>query len=119
MPLVMRATWNAPPRLVTAQEPAPSTIVPLAPAAYEDALRSIQEDYPPAAFAAAMNLISSHDFNRAVRTLDHDGVDYGTLEPVDGFQLLRMLREPQHPYTASLVASARALDDALETGDRA
>ncbi len=61
------------------------TIAPLGPAAYANALRSIEEDYPPAAFATAMNLISSHDFNRAVRTLDHDGVDYATLEPIGGF----------------------------------
>ena len=41
---------------------------------FESALRAIQEDYPPAAFATAMNLLSSHDVNRAVRVLDPDGL---------------------------------------------
>jgi len=53
--------------------------------AFEAALRGIQEDYPPAAFATAMNLLSSHDVNRAVRVLDHDGIDVAALEPVGGF----------------------------------
>lgn len=50
------------------------------------ALTALQEDYPPAAFAAAMNLLSSHDVNRAVRVLDHDGVDFAALEPNNGFE---------------------------------
>jgi len=52
---------------------------------FEAGLRAIQEDYPEAAFATAMNLIDSHDVNRAVRVLDHDGIDYAALEPVGGF----------------------------------
>ena len=52
----------------------------------EAALRALQEDYPPAAFATAMNLLSSHDVNRAVRVLDHDGIDYTQLEPVNNFE---------------------------------
>ncbi|MBX2997727.1 MAG: pullulanase-type alpha-1,6-glucosidase [Caldilineaceae bacterium] len=58
----------------------------LTPSQFESALRAIEEDYPPAAWATAMNLISSHDVNRAVRVLDHDGVDYGALEPVNNFE---------------------------------
>ncbi|MCS6826261.1 MAG: alpha amylase N-terminal ig-like domain-containing protein, partial [Caldilinea sp.] len=50
------------------------------------ALTALQEDYPPPAFAAAMNLLSSHDVNRAVRVLDHDGVDFAALEPNNGFE---------------------------------
>jgi glycosidase len=53
---------------------------------FESALRAIEEDYPPAAWETAMNLISSHDVNRAVRVLDHDGVDYAALEPVNNFE---------------------------------
>ncbi|GIK73068.1 MAG: alpha-amylase [Chloroflexota bacterium] len=53
---------------------------------FEAALRAIQEDYPPAAFATAMNLLSSHDVNRAVRVLDHDGIDFAALEPNNGFE---------------------------------
>jgi glycosidase len=61
------------------------TIAALAPSAFDAALRAVQEDYPPAAFATAMNLISSHDVNRAVYVLDHDGVNAARTEPVDGF----------------------------------
>jgi len=53
---------------------------------FEAALRAMQEDYPPAAFATAMNLLSSHDVNRAVRVLDHDGIDFAALEPNNGFE---------------------------------
>lgn len=52
---------------------------------FEAALRAMQEDYPPAAFATAMNLLSSHDVNRAVRVLDHDGIDFAALQPNNGF----------------------------------
>ncbi len=52
---------------------------------FEAALRAVEEDYPPGAFATAMNVLSSHDVNRAVRVLDHDGIDYGALAPVNGF----------------------------------
>lgn len=61
-------------------------IYPLTASEFEASLRAIQEDYPPQAFATAMNLIDSHDVNRAVRVLDNDGVDYATLEPVNGFE---------------------------------
>ncbi len=52
---------------------------------FEAALRGLQEDYPPAAFATAMNLLSSHDVNRAVRVLDHDGIDFAAQAPINGF----------------------------------
>lgn len=50
------------------------------------ALAALQEDYPPPAFATAMNLLSSHDVNRAVRVLDHDGIDFAALEPNNDFE---------------------------------
>ncbi|MBE2241085.1 MAG: alpha amylase N-terminal ig-like domain-containing protein, partial [Caldilineaceae bacterium] len=53
---------------------------------FEAALRGLQEDYPPAAFATAMNLLSSHDVNRAVRVLDHDGIDVAAQEPINNFE---------------------------------
>ncbi len=59
---------------------------PLDAAEYDDALRALQEDYPPQAFAAAMNLLSSHDIQRAVRALDTEGVNQATLEPVNNFE---------------------------------
>ena len=52
---------------------------------FEAALRGLQEDYPPAAFATTMNLLSSHDVNRAVRVLDHDGIDAAAQAPINGF----------------------------------
>jgi len=58
---------------------------PMDAAEFDDALRAIQEDYPPQAFAVAMNLLSSHDIHRAVRVLDHDGVDFNAMQPVGGF----------------------------------
>ncbi len=61
------------------------TIPALSPSEFEAALRAIQEDYPEPAWRAAMNLLGSHDTNRAVRVLDHDGVDLRRGEPVNGF----------------------------------
>jgi glycosidase len=42
---------------------------PLAPTAFASRLESIQEDYPPAAFDSAMNLLDSHDTERLLWTL--------------------------------------------------
>jgi len=47
---------------------------PLTPSQFESAMRSIQEDYPEAAWSMAMNLLDSHDTNRAVVKLDQDGI---------------------------------------------
>lgn len=52
---------------------------------FEDALRAIQEDYPYPAWSTAMNLLGSHDVNRAVVVLDHAGIDRTGAGPVDGF----------------------------------
>jgi pullulanase len=49
------------------------TIPALDATEFDSALRALQEDYPPAAWQSAMNLLSSHDVNRALRVLDHDG----------------------------------------------
>jgi pullulanase-type alpha-1,6-glucosidase len=59
------------------------TIPALSASQFDAALRAIQEDYPPAAWQTAMNLISSHDVNRAVRVLDHDGIP-PSISPRDG-----------------------------------
>ena len=50
-------------------------ITALSPSQFDRALRSIREDYPPQATAAMLNLIDSHDTNRAlyVLTLLGDG----------------------------------------------
>jgi hypothetical protein len=62
------------------------TVAALTATQFENALRAVEEDYPPAAFASAMNLLSSHDVNRPVRVLDHDGIDFAAQEPVNDFE---------------------------------
>ncbi len=49
-------------------------LTPLTPSEFEAAIRAIQEDYPEPAWSTAMNLLDSHDTNRAVVKLDHDGI---------------------------------------------
>ncbi len=46
-----------------------NNIVALSPSQFDQALRSVREDYPPQATAAMLNLIDSHDTNRALYTL--------------------------------------------------
>jgi glycosidase len=41
-------------------------IIPLAPSQFDTANRAIRDDYPPQSTAVAMNLIDSHDTNRAL-----------------------------------------------------
>ena len=60
-------------------------VQPFSASEFDRALRAIQEDYPPAALSTAMNLLSSHDINRAVRVLDHDPIDYATGTPANNF----------------------------------
>ncbi|HYF65582.1 MAG TPA: alpha amylase N-terminal ig-like domain-containing protein, partial [Herpetosiphonaceae bacterium] len=60
---------------------------PLSPSQFIDAFTTMQEDYPKPAFDAAMNLIDSHDTNRAVHVLNElgfTGTGYNR-QPVDGF----------------------------------
>ncbi len=64
------------------------TLNPLKPSEFVNALQAMQEDYPAPAWETAMNLLDSHDTNRAVVKLDHDGIA-GTganRAPVNGFQ---------------------------------
>jgi glycosidase len=60
---------------------------PLSPSQFINAFTTMQEDYPKPAFDAAMNLIDSHDTNRAVHVLNElgfTGTGYNR-QPVDGF----------------------------------
>ena len=52
-----------------------NTVVGLTPSQFDRALRSVREDYPPQATDAMLNLLGSHDTNRAlyVLTLVGDG----------------------------------------------
>ncbi len=62
-------------------------LTPLTPSQFERAMRAIQEDYPEPAWSTAMNLLDSHDTNRAVIKLDHDGIAGSGADrhPVDNF----------------------------------
>ena len=62
-------------------------LTPLTPGEFESAMRAIQEDYPAPAWSVAMNLLDSHDTNRAVVKLDHDGItgSGANRTPVNGF----------------------------------
>lgn len=50
-------------------------IVPLSPSQFDRAMRSIREDYPEPALYAMLNLIDSHDTNRALYVLTKVGDD--------------------------------------------
>ncbi|HEY1015037.1 MAG TPA: alpha amylase N-terminal ig-like domain-containing protein [Herpetosiphonaceae bacterium] len=66
-------------------------IDPLSPSQFINAFKTIEEDYPAPAFQSAMNLIDSHDTNRAVHVLNEEGFT-GTgydRQPVDGFVAAR------------------------------
>jgi glycosidase len=62
-------------------------IAPLAPSQFASAFAAMREDYPRPAFDTALNLIDSHDTNRAVHVLNElgfTGAGYDR-QPVDGF----------------------------------
>ncbi len=50
-----------------------STIRALSVSQFDSVMHGIEEDYPPAAFYAMMNLVGSHDTNRVLLILDQDG----------------------------------------------
>ncbi len=50
-----------------------STIKALKVSEFDSILHSLEEDYPPEAFYAMMNLVGSHDVNRVLIPLDQDG----------------------------------------------
>ncbi len=49
------------------------SIIPLAPSQFDHAMRAIRDDYPAQSTAAMMNLIDSHDTNRALYVLTETG----------------------------------------------
>jgi len=50
-----------------------STIKALSVSQFDNAMHSIEEDYPPESFYAMMNLVGSHVVNRVLIPLDQDG----------------------------------------------
>jgi glycosidase len=63
-----------------------NTIVGLAPSQFDRALRSVREDYPAQATAAMLNLLDSHDTNRALYVLTLIG-DSGLVEAKERLKL--------------------------------
>jgi glycosidase len=61
-------------------------IVALSPSQFDHALRSVREDYPPQATAAMLNLIDSHDTNRALYVLTEAG-DSGLIQAKERLRL--------------------------------
>ena len=57
-------------------------------------MHGIEEDYPPEAFYAMMNLVGSHDVNRVLIPLDQDG-DPTDADYSDGKMRQKMLGD--HP----------------------
>jgi glycosidase len=68
-----------------------NTIVPLTPSQFDQALRSVREDYPPQATAAMLNLIDSHDTNRALYVLTLLG-DNGLTEAKERLRLTALFQ---------------------------
>ena len=67
-----------------------STIKALSVSQFDSVMHSVEEDYPPEAFYALMNLVGSHDVNRVLIPLDQDG-DPTDADYSDGKARLRVL----------------------------
>ncbi len=68
-----------------------NVIIPLSPSQFDQALRSVREDYPPQATAAMLNLIDSHDTNRALYVLTMTG-DSGLTQAKERLRLAALFQ---------------------------
>ena len=68
-----------------------NTIVALAPSQFDRALRAVREDYPAQATAAMLNLLDSHDTNRALYVLTVLG-DTGLVEAKERLKLAALFQ---------------------------
>ncbi|MEN3333429.1 MAG: cyclomaltodextrinase / maltogenic alpha-amylase / neopullulanase, partial [Blastocatellia bacterium] len=68
-----------------------NSIVALTPSGFDHALKSVREDYPPQATAAMLNLIDSHDTNRALYVLTESG-DSGLTEAKERLRLAALFQ---------------------------
>ncbi|MFP5263111.1 MAG: alpha-amylase family glycosyl hydrolase [Blastocatellia bacterium] len=68
-----------------------NAIVALTPSQFDHALKSVREDYPPQASAAMLNLIDSHDTNRALYVLTEQG-DGGLAEAKERLRLAALFQ---------------------------
>ncbi|NTU78670.1 MAG: hypothetical protein HGA45_04580 [Chloroflexales bacterium] len=66
-------------------------IVPLTPSQFDHALRAVREDYPPQATRAMLNLLDSHDTNRALYVLTMRG-DHGLAEAKERLRLAALFQ---------------------------
>lgn len=72
-------------------------IIALTPSGFDRALRSVREDYPEQATRAMLNLIDSHDTNRALYVLTRDG-DTGLAQAKERLRLTALF---QYTYTGA------------------
>ncbi|MDQ2773931.1 MAG: glycoside hydrolase family 13 protein, partial [Acidobacteriota bacterium] len=98
-------------------------ILPLTPSQFDTANRAIRDDYPPQATAAMLNLIDSHDTNRALYVLTELG-DSGLTQGKQRLQLAAIFQftyvgAPMTFYgdEAGLDAPSRANGDNGPIGD--
>jgi glycosidase len=98
-------------------------ILPLTPSQFDTANRAIRDDYPPQATAAMLNLIDSHDTNRALYVLTELG-DNGLTQAKQRLQLAAIFQftyigAPMTFYgdEAGLNAPSRANGDNGPIGD--
>ena len=66
-------------------------IIPLTPSQFDTASRAVRDDYPPQATSAMMNLIDSHDTNRALYVLTEEG-DNGLVQAKQRLELAALFQ---------------------------
>jgi glycosidase len=67
------------------------SILPLTPSQFDTANRAVRDDYPPQASAAMLNLIDSHDTNRALYVLTEEG-DSGLTQAKERLELAALFQ---------------------------
>jgi len=67
------------------------SIIPLTPSQFDTANRAVRDDYPPQATAAMLNLIDSHDTNRALYVLAEQG-DNGLMQAKQRLELAALFQ---------------------------
>ncbi len=63
----------------------------LTPSQFDNAIRAVRDDYPPQATAAMLNLLDSHDVNRALYVMTEDG-DTGLVQAKQRLELAALFQ---------------------------
>jgi len=63
----------------------------LTPSQFDNAIRAVRDDYPPQATAAMLNLLDSHDVNRALYVMTESG-DTGLVQATQRLQLAALFQ---------------------------